>query len=348
MTALASARPACAAQPEIELERTACLLCGRDDGELVIAAPDRVTGIGGTFHVVRCRACGLHYTNPRPTVGAIGQFYPSGYEPWNEKEDRRPLRTWFLRQLERAVLETWLGYPRSGSRRWLPRPLAARLGLLSIRRSRQRQAWIPWRGEGRLLDFGCGGGSFLERMRSLGWNVQGMDVSPECARGVTCRTGIPVHVGTLPHPEIHPASLDAVTLWNALEHVHQPRATLRAVREALVPGGLVVVGVPNIDSWTFRRFDRDWHPLELPRHLTHFTPATLGQMLEAEGFSVLSLEHISRPGFLRQSVRLAAASGRNASELLRLRTGRLARAAADRAERNGEADFIRAIGVARG
>ncbi|MEX0718609.1 MAG: class I SAM-dependent methyltransferase [Planctomycetaceae bacterium] len=343
MSTLAPSRPVRAAEPQVELERADCPLCGRDDARPVISAPDRTTGIGGEFHVVRCRACGAQYTNPRPTPETIGLFYPRGYSPWNENEERRPARARFMKSLERAVLETWLGYPRTAPREPLPRPLAARLGLLLIRRSRQRQSWIPWRAPGRLLDFGCGGGSFLMRMREFGWDVRGMDVSAECARAVTERTGIPVDVGTLPHPDVRPESFDAITLWNALEHVHSPRATLRAVREALSPGGLVVVGVPNIDSWTFREFGTDWHPLELPRHLTHFTPETLSRMLEAEGFRLLSLEHVSRPGFLRHSVELVQNAGRNAPQLLRLRKGRRARAAADRAERHREADFIRAV-----
>ncbi|MEX1098486.1 MAG: class I SAM-dependent methyltransferase [Planctomycetales bacterium] len=328
-----------------ELEEVDCLLCGRGDYEAVLSSPDRATGIGREFHVVRCLACGLHYTNPRPTAETIGPFYPDDYRPWDGKEERRPARGRLMKSLERAVLETWFGYPRSTRTGWLPRPLAARLGLLWIRRSRQRQSWIPWRAPGRLLDFGCGGGNFLVQMREFGWNVQGMDVSPACARAVTARTGIPVHVGTLPHPAVARGSFDVITLWNSLEHVHHPRATVQAVREALAPGGLIVGGVPNIDSWTFRQFGLDWHPLDLPRHLTHFTPPTLSRLLEAEGFRVLSIEHVARPGFLRHSVELLEESGRGSRRLDRLRNGPLARAAANRAERHTEADFIRAVAM---
>ena len=36
---------------------------------------------------------------------------------------------------------------------------------------------LPWHGQGRLLDFGCGGGSFLARMAHQGWHVTGLDMS---------------------------------------------------------------------------------------------------------------------------------------------------------------------------
>ena len=50
---------------------------------------------------------------------------------------------------------------------------------------------------------------------------------------------------------------------------------LREARDLLAPGGKLVVAVPNIDSLPFRWFGRHWFGLDLPRHLTHFTPASL-------------------------------------------------------------------------
>ncbi len=177
-------------------------------------------------------------------------------------------------------------------------------GLLSNRRKR-RLLSLPYRAPGRLLDFGCGAGHFLEQMRDFGWQVEGLDISDLCAADVTTRTGIPVHVGSLPHTAVADNSFDAITMWNALEHVHQPRDIIRAARKALRPGGVLVIGVPNIDSWGFRKFQQDWHCLELPRHLAHFTPDSLRGIMQRENMNVLSLEQIGRAGWLRKSVRLA-------------------------------------------
>ena len=66
-------------------------------------------------------------------------------------------------------------------------------------------------------------------------------------------------------------------MWSSLEHVHEPRLAVRAAREVLRPGGLLVVYVPNLGSWSFRTFGEHWFALDLPRHLTHFTPETLGR-----------------------------------------------------------------------
>jgi SAM-dependent methyltransferase len=323
------------------METVPCLLCGGNDFEPVIESPDVLTGLGGVFRVVRCRDCELHFTNPRPTINSIGQFYPSDYSPWGGHEKSPTLRQRVHDDLEMAVLRTELGYPpRSIS---LLDPIKSFLGRLWISRSAQRQDWIPWRSPGRLLDFGCGGGDFLVAMRKFGWQVEGLDNADACARDVTNRTGIPVHVGTLPHPAIEPESFDAVTMWNALEHVHQPRETVRAANRALRPGGLLVVGVPNIASWAFEQFRERWYPLKVPTHLTHFTPGTLKETLNAEGFQVLSIDHISRPSFLRKSVRRVIKETGGSLRLRWMATRQGATTVANWTQRTGQSEFIRAV-----
>ncbi len=165
---------------------------------------------------------------------------------------------------------------------------------------------LPYRGEGRLLDYGCGSGWYLERMRRRGWNVTGMDFSPHGARKVRERYGIEVHVGKLPHPAVPEASYDVITLGCVLEHVHAPHELIAAATEALKPGGLLVIVVQNIDSWGFRVFGPSWWPLELPRHLLHFKPATLRRLVESHGLEVCEQRMILRGGWMRRSLDLLA------------------------------------------
>lgn len=329
------------AVPKIEQEIVDCLVCGGSDFDTVIVASDPLTGLGGNFRVVRCTDCGLHFTNPRPTEASIGQFYPDDYACWQPKAADSRWRTRAALHLEHLVLRKHFGYP--GGKLTLWESLQAAAGRAVMRRSAQRQNWIPWRGPGRLLDFGCGAGDFMLHMRHHGWTPQGMDTSESCAEEVTRRTGIPVHVGTLPHADIEPESFDAVSMWNALEHVHDPRGVVRAAGEALRPGGILLVGVPCIDSWTFRKYQHDWYPLKVPRHLTHFTPDSLSETVNAEGFRVLSVDHVARPGFLRKSARCAVKTGHGSRWLKMLRFKQLAAMTAAWTERTGQADFIRAI-----
>jgi hypothetical protein len=90
-------------------------------------------------------------------------------------------------------------------------------------------------------------------------------------------------------------------MWHSLEHVPEPRAVLDEARKLLTWNGKLVVAVPNLDSLAFRVFGANWCGLDLPRHLTHFTPWTLQLMLERSGFRVESVRMQTQSGWLRRS-----------------------------------------------
>jgi SAM-dependent methyltransferase len=269
------ATPVASAGPVIEWEEPDCLLCGGRNWSSLIEAPDTTTGGTGLwFAVVQCQACGLCFTNPRPNSDTIGQFYPAVYRPHRTPRARPPKRG----------LPGWLG------RKDQPR--------------KERQI-LPWHGKGRLLDFGCGGGSFLARMHEQKWQVTGVDISTAAIQRIRSELGLRALVGTLPHPELRPASFDVITMWHSLEHVHAPLDVLREAHRLLVPGGQLLVAVPNIDSLPFRWFGPSWYGLDLPRHLTHFAPWTLQLMLERAGFRAGPIRMVRHSDWLRASARLA-------------------------------------------
>lgn len=298
-------------------EETPCPLCGLDEAALLLEAPDAVpaAGEGLWFAVVRCENCGLTYTNPRPTPETIGQFYPPDYRP-----HRRP------RKMDDS---------RSA------RPLWSRV---FGRPCNERRGTLPWHGHGRLLDFGCGGGGFLKRMADRGWQVIGLDAAVGAVRRVQEELGLKALVGSLPHPDLSPCSFDVVTMWHSLEHVHDPLGVLRAAYDLLTPGGRLMVAVPNIDSAAFHWFGPAWFALDLPRHLTHFTPPTLRSMLEAAGFRVARLRLIRHSDWLLSSAKLAGRIGRPTFWQQQLARKPVARMVAWASYAAGQADCMFAIG----
>ena len=119
---------------DLEWEETDCPLCGSDAWRPVLEAPDNSCDEGLRFLVVQCQRCNLCFTNPRPSEASIGRFYDDAYKPHHKAVEAGPS-------------------PSAWWKRFLP------LGRNSLRKV------LPVEGEGRLLDFGCGGGSYLIRMQ---------------------------------------------------------------------------------------------------------------------------------------------------------------------------------------
>ncbi len=137
---------------------------------------------------------------------------------------------------------------------------------------------------GRVLDVGCGRGMFLEEMKRRGFAVRGTEASADLAAHAPA--GIPVDSREFAPGSFEPGSFELVSIWHVLEHLPAPHLALRAAREVLVPGGTLVVAVPNFGSLQARCGGEHWQHLELPRHRFHFTPDTLRARLEAAGFRI--------------------------------------------------------------
>ena len=285
----------------VQWDDSPCPMCGSEQSTLALEAPDATPaeGPGLWFAVVRCERCGLAYTNPRPSPECIGRFYPIDYRP-----HRRPRKM----QASRPARPIW--------------------SYLFGRPCNERRGTIPWHGLGRLLDFGCGGGAFLKRMADQGWNVTGLDAAVGAVREIQEELGLNALVGSLPHPELRPGSFDVVTMWHSLEHVHRPLDILREAYRVLMPGGKLVVATPNIESLPYYWFGPSWFGLDLPRHLTHFTPKTLTEMLETAGFVVERTRMLRHGDWLRSSAKLAARQNRGSAFAKALRFKPLAKAVA--------------------
>jgi len=278
-----------------QLEEVPCDHCGSARADVLLGGRDRAHGLPGEFNVVVCADCGLARTNPRPTLASLAAAYPQEY-PQHQAADLqvgrpRGMLRWALVNVRHYPLG-----PKAGAAvRFLMRPAAA--AALAGRRA---LGYVDYEGQGRLLDFGCGVGRYVARMAASGWRAEGVDSSAQAVR-LGRQAGLALHEGTIPGLDLPPGSFDVVTLWQALEHVPSPKATLEAVARLLVPGGRLVVVGPRLDSLEARWFGPCWFGLELPRHLTHFTAATLRRHVEAAGFEVERVRPVRRPAVIRRS-----------------------------------------------
>jgi len=140
-----------------------------------------------------------------------------------------------------------------------------------------------------MLDVGCGSGDLLEHFAKRGWEIYGIDPSAS-AVAAAAKRGATVHQGTLRDQPWPPGSFALITFQHALEHIEEPVEALRYASALLAPGGLLVIDVPNWSCWQRRLLFRSrWHPLELPRHLQHFSPRALQRLAALLGLRVRSV-----------------------------------------------------------
>jgi SAM-dependent methyltransferase len=239
-----------------------CLVCGGPP-QPFLSCPDWLTS-AGTFSLARCTACNFVWTTDAPDAQQIERFYGPVYEQSIHPRLAHPV----LRRARMAI------------------QTAARARMVERRAGSRR---------GNVLDIGCGDGDFLQAMLRRGWDVTGVELSHEKRKKLKA-SGIRA-VEPDQWPEFPIGSFDAVTLWHSLEHLYEPLDTLRHLRRLLVPGGICVIAVPNADSPQAKRDGAAWFGYDVPRHLWHFTPATLTRLLDQAGFHVREFRPTRIDGF---------------------------------------------------
>ena len=218
--------------------------------------------VGGTYRLRRCRDCDLVYLTPRLGDATLATLYGEEF--------------YFPKDSAFSGIATGVHELIQNARRHVV----------------EKRARI-----GRLLDVGSGDGTFVNHMASHGWDATGLDFSA-AASELAARRGalgrfITGSLGSLGDHDLPRGSFDAVTLWQVLEHIGEPVAMLKRVRSLMRPGGLFVASVPNIEGFSAVLTRERWWGLDVPRHLVHYTPATLRRAVSEAGLRVIDVRHFS-------------------------------------------------------
>jgi 2-polyprenyl-3-methyl-5-hydroxy-6-metoxy-1,4-benzoquinol methylase len=268
-----------------------CIVCGTSGDSFYKDLTDRFFGASGRWDFLRCPnpQCGMLWLNPMPLERDIWKAYLNYYTHDDDggakgRPSSRSLGRAARQKIKDAYIATRLHHiDRDVSRR--ERMLGALAYLDPTRRADTDfpVKYLARETRGRLLDLGCGSGDLLGRMRSFGWQVEGLDVDPAAVEAAR-RRGFKVRIGSLHEQKFSDAGFDAVVMSHVIEHVHWPRELLTEVRRILKPGRRLVIATPNARSLGHRLLGSRWPFLDPPRHLQVFTPRALESLVLAAGF----------------------------------------------------------------
>ncbi len=215
-----------------------CPICGGTVFQKFITALD-YTVTKEAFKIVKCAECHFTFTNPRPTEDSIYTYYQSTDYISHSNTSKGIINSLYQ----------------------IARRFAIKKKVKFI------QAASP---QGKaILDYGCGTGEFLNAMKQAGWKVNGIEPSlkarQRAIQNYNCDVYAPSEIHNLPEK-----SFDVITLWHVLEHIHKLNKTIEDFKKLLVPGGVLIVAVPNSDAADALLYKEHWAAYDVPRHLYHF------------------------------------------------------------------------------
>jgi len=220
-------------------------------------------------------------------------------------------RAWLSRQGRTLVRCVQCGYG------WIPEGLALTAAGLSIYEdgaralfqeqadyyldegamdaARDKLAWVRRQAAGgQLLDVGAGFGHFA-RAAAEYFDVVGLEPSPFAVEWARRHLAAPLEVGTLDRRAGgYQRRFDAITMFDVIEHLDDPRAALQNCYRCLAPGGRLFLSTPNFGSLVARLLGRHWYYLDLEQHVSLFSASNLTRLLADSGFDVTNRRTFGR------------------------------------------------------
>ncbi|MFT6814364.1 MAG: 2-polyprenyl-3-methyl-5-hydroxy-6-metoxy-1,4-benzoquinol methylase [Sphingobacteriales bacterium] len=237
------------------MNHDSCVVCNSLNLEDFLIVED-YTVSGEEFPLVKCNDCGIAMTQTVPTEEEIGSYYKS-----DDYISHSDTQEGLMNSMYHKVRKYMLG------------------------KKSQIVSDFTGLSKGSLLDIGCGTGYFGGEMTSKGWSVMGLEPSPEARLVAVSKFGLQAKDPSELY-KLEAEKFDAVTMWHVLEHVHKLNEYLQTIHKVLKPGGLLLIAVPNHESFDAKYYKKHWAAYDVPRHLWHFTPNSMNELVEKHGFTI--------------------------------------------------------------
>jgi 2-polyprenyl-3-methyl-5-hydroxy-6-metoxy-1,4-benzoquinol methylase len=234
-----------------------CPVCSSGAISFALKAEDHTVS-HEQFEIWECGDCSLRFTQDVPEENEIGKYYQSA---------------------------AYISH--TDTREGLINSIYHRVRNITLAQKKQLIGAHIAPAKGALLDIGAGTGAFARYMQDAGWQVTGLEPDAETrtrAQEINQVTLKPANALF----EIIPGSFDVVTMWHVLEHVHRLHEYLEQIRKILNTNGRAYIAVPNYTGEDASHYQRFWAAYDVPRHLYHFSPASMRRLTSEHGMHVMA------------------------------------------------------------
>lgn len=223
-----------------------CPLCGNNQFNHHMDCIDYYAS-GETFKICQCKACGFLFTQDAPIESQIGRYYETPTYISHSDTHKGLINSIYHLVRKRMLHRKY--------------KLITRLTGLS---------------NGRLLDIGTGTGYFPNYMQQKGWTVEAIEKSAQARTFAKEHFALNVYDDTY-LTRLTDKKFDVITLWHVLEHLEPINDVWKVFYKLLTDNGILIIAVPNSNSYDAKRYNEYWAAYDVPRHLWHFTPNTMQQ-----------------------------------------------------------------------
>ncbi|AEA43527.1 class I SAM-dependent methyltransferase [Fluviicola taffensis] len=231
------------------LNQSICPACGASSLSTYLTVTDHFLS-KENFNLDLCSSCHLLFTNPRPTIDHISDYYKS-----EDYVSHSSTKKGFVNKV--------YGWVRSYT-------LKKKIALLKQLTDGKQ-----------LLDIGAGTGHFLTKAKQSGYSVLGLEPDEDARKVALSENGIELKDLSLLH-ELN-QSFDIISMWHVLEHVYNLQADLDKIVSLVNQGGVLIIAVPNYTSFDAQYYKEFWAAYDVPRHLYHFSPKSIIPLVESKG-----------------------------------------------------------------
>jgi 2-polyprenyl-3-methyl-5-hydroxy-6-metoxy-1,4-benzoquinol methylase len=233
-----------------------CPICKSTRQSLFLECED-YTVSHEVFQIKQCGQCGFKFTSPRPAPDELGRYYKS-----EEYVSHSDTKKGLINKLYHGVRSHTL--------------------------IKKLQLVLKYSSKGKILDFGCGTGAFLDICKRDGWEVYGIEPDDGARKLAIERSGIKTFADRDSFAASNPGlKFDAITLWHVLEHIPDLEEWFSFIDLHLKPSGKIFIAVPNCSSHDAKKFGKYWAAYDVPRHLWHFTPKDIETLFGKHGYGLL-------------------------------------------------------------